>query len=484
LEASPRLEPKPSGWVALGVASLDLVSFGVAFLAAHGTQTLPPIGWLATPMLMVGLGSACAVAVFAGCGLYRPQGVASGWFVLARSVRAWTILLGIALVGAVSGWGQLTPFSSAVFFTLGVGLAGLHRVAFWRTWLRRRYDRVLRGARVIVGTGELAQRVARAAAGTGWGPDLVGFVDEVPDTGYRQAQLDQLPAPFLGGLEQVRELAHDRRISHVLVAREDLSRGRLVELAHEWLDESLQVSLVSSAFEVMVARASGALLGGVPLAELQRSPQRGWRLRTKRILDVTSTVLGGLVLLPLLLLIAALIKLTSPGPVLFKQERLGLRGRKFKLFKFRSMYTDTDDRAHREYVEALIKGTLPEVESGKKKVYKIVNDPRITPLGRFLRASSLDELPQLWNVLRGEMSLVGPRPCLPYEWELYQDWQRSRLEVLPGITGLWQVCGRSQVPFEEMVLLDLHYIANWSVGLDFTLLARTIPVVLRRSGGH
>jgi lipopolysaccharide/colanic/teichoic acid biosynthesis glycosyltransferase len=199
---------------------------------------------------------------------------------------------------------------------------------------------------------------------------------------------------------------------------------------------------------------------------------------------VSATVAGGIVLLPLLLLIAALIKLTSPGPVLFKQERLGLRGRKFQLFKFRSMYTDTDDRAHREYVEALIKGTLPEAESGKKKVYKIVNDPRITPLGRFLRASSLDELPQLWNVLRGEMSLVGPRPCLPYEWELYQDWQRSRLEVLPGITGLWQVCGRSQVPFEEMVLLDLHYIANWSLGLDFTLLARTVPVVFRRSGGH
>jgi exopolysaccharide biosynthesis polyprenyl glycosylphosphotransferase len=468
----------------VAVLFFDLLAFVAAFTAAHATQSAPPVGWLTEPYMMLGLGVLCAAVVFAGCGLYRPQVIASGWFVLARSVRGWTILLAVALVGAASGWGQLTPFSSAVFFTLGVSLAGLHRVFLWRGWLRRRYDRVLRGARVIVGTGELAQRVARAAAGTGWGPDLVGFVDEVPDSGYRQAQLDRLPGPFLGGLDQVRELARDKRISHVLVAREDLSRGRLVELAHEWLDESLQVSLVSSAFEVMVARASGALLGGVPLAELQRSPQRGWRLRFKRILDVAAVSLGGLILLPLLLLIAALIKITSKGPVLFKQDRLGLRGRKFKLYKFRSMHADTDDRAHREYVEALIKGTLPEGESGEQKVYKIVNDPRITPLGRFLRASSLDEFPQLWNVLRGEMSLVGPRPCLPYEWELYQDWQRSRLEVLPGITGLWQVCGRSQVPFEEMVLLDLHYIANWSLSLDLTLLARTIPVVLRRSGGH
>jgi lipopolysaccharide/colanic/teichoic acid biosynthesis glycosyltransferase len=148
------------------------------------------------------------------------------------------------------------------------------------------------------------------------------------------------------------------------------------------------------------------------------------------------------------------------------------------------MYADTDDRAHREYAEALMRGEPAGVNVRGEKVYKLIDDPRVTPIGRFIRAASFDEFPQLWNVIRGDMSLVGPRPCLPYEWELYEEWQRPRLSVLPGITGLWQVSGRSQVPFEEMVLLDLHYIANWSPSLDFRLLVKTIPVVLNGSGGH
>jgi lipopolysaccharide/colanic/teichoic acid biosynthesis glycosyltransferase len=225
-------------------------------------------------------------------------------------------------------------------------------------------------------------------------------------------------------------------------------------------------------------------LGGVPLAILQQSPQRGWGLKWKRTLDVALVFLGGALLLPVLGLIALAIKVTSSGPILYKQKRVGRNGREFMLYKFRSMLPDNDDRAHRKYVEALIRGEPAGIEVGGEKVYKLVDDPRVTPLGRVLRATSLDEFPQLWNVLRGDMSLVGPRPCLPYEWELYEDWQRSRLTVLPGITGLWQVSGRSQVPFEEMVLLDLHYIANWSLSLDVALLFRTVPVVLNGSGGH
>jgi lipopolysaccharide/colanic/teichoic acid biosynthesis glycosyltransferase len=182
--------------------------------------------------------------------------------------------------------------------------------------------------------------------------------------------------------------------------------------------------------------------------------------------------------------VALAIRHSSPGPILYRQQRVGQRGRAFTLYKFRSMVADNDDRAHRRFVEALIKGEPAEVDLNGKKVYKLTNDPRITRLGRLLRRTSIDELPQLWNVLTGDMSLVGPRPCLPYEWDLYEEWQRHRLDVLPGITGLWQVSGRSQVPFEEMVLLDLHYIANWSLTLDLALLARTLPVVFRGSGGH
>jgi exopolysaccharide biosynthesis polyprenyl glycosylphosphotransferase len=250
------------------------------------------------------------------------------------------------------------------------------------------------------------------------------------------------------------------------------------------LDVGLRVSLVSSAFEVMVARVSGGVLDGVPRVELKRSPQRGWGLMAKRVLDVILVSVGGLLLLPVLALVALAIKATSAGPILYRQERVGRMGRVFTLCKFRSMEANNDDGVHREYVEALMRGKPAAVDANGDNIYKMVDDPRITPLGRILRRTSLDELPQLWNVLVGDMSLVGPRPCLPYEWELYEEWQRHRLDVVPGITGLWQVSGRSQVSFEEMVLLDLHYIANWSLGLDLLLLCRTVPVVFSGTGGH
>jgi exopolysaccharide biosynthesis polyprenyl glycosylphosphotransferase len=422
---------------------------------------------------------------FGLCGLYSPRIIGTGWKQAGRLVQASVVVLAVTglLVLAES---RFVPPAMLTLAALGLVLSGLLRAGAWRPWLGRTYGSALRGARVIVGTGHLARRVAKASSSEDGGarPNLVGFVDDLDGTGHERAMLEELPAPFLGGLDLVRTLAQEGRISHVLVAREDLSRRHLVELAHTWMNESLHVSLVSSAFEVMVARASASMLGGVPLANLQPSPQRGWKLRLKRSVDVAVALLGGIVVLPVLVLVALAIRLTSPGPILYKQQRVGRGGREFTFFKFRSMYADTDDRAHREYAEALMRGEPAGVNIRGEKVYKLIDDPRVTPVGRFIRATSLDEFPQLWNVIRGDMSLVGPRPCLPYEWELYEEWQRPRLSVLPGITGLWQVSGRSQVPFEEMVLLDLHYIANWSPSLDFRLLLKTVPVVLNGSGGH
>jgi exopolysaccharide biosynthesis polyprenyl glycosylphosphotransferase len=301
----------------------------------------------------------------------------------------------------------------------------------------------------------------------------VGFVDD-------QVPREPLSAPFLGGLDVPARLGAEGRITEVLVAREDLSRGDLVELAHGWTDRGLRVTVASSTFEVMVARASGEQVGGVPLAELRPSRQQGAGRHLKRIFDITAVSLGGLLLLPVLIAVAVAVRLTSPGPVLFRQERIGRGGRPFTMLKFRSMVVGNDDQRHREYVAGLMKGN----QAGVDGVFKLVDDPRVTRIGAFLRRASLDELPQLWNVLRGDMSLVGPRPCLPYEWEMYRDWQRRRLDAAPGLTGLWQVAGRSRVPFEDMVLLDLHYIANWSFRGDLALLARTVPVVVAGSGGH
>lgn len=205
----------------------------------------------------------------------------------------------------------------------------------------------------------------------------------------------------------------------------------------------------------------------------------------KRAMDLAGSGALLLVLSPLLAAIAAIIKLTSKGPVIYEQERLGQYGARFKCLKFRTMYTNNDPKIHQEYVQQFIAGKdgLDKSESSEKPVYKLTNDPRITSIGRLLRKASLDELPQFWNVLRGEMSLVGPRPPVPYEFEVYDIWHRRRvLEVKPGVTGLWQVSGRNRTLFDEMVRLDLRYCRSWSLWLDIKILFATPRAVFHGDG--
>jgi len=207
----------------------------------------------------------------------------------------------------------------------------------------------------------------------------------------------------------------------------------------------------------------------------------------KRVMDVAGSAALLLVLSPLLAAIAAIIKLTSKGPVIFEQERLGRFGARFKCLKFRTMFTNNDPKIHQEFIQQFISG---KEECGKENesqqaVYKIINDPRVTPIGAFLRKTSLDELPQFWNVLRGEMSLVGPRPPVPYEFEIYDIWHRRRvLDIKPGVTGLWQVSGRSRTRFDDMVRLDLRYCQTWSLWLDLKILISTPRAVFGGDGAY
>jgi exopolysaccharide biosynthesis polyprenyl glycosylphosphotransferase len=207
----------------------------------------------------------------------------------------------------------------------------------------------------------------------------------------------------------------------------------------------------------------------------------------KRSIDVLGSGILLLILFPVLAAIALAIKLSSRGPIIFKQERLGQFGRRFKCLKFRTMYTDNDPKIHREYALSFIAGKTEtqEKDEAEPTVYKIKNDPRVTPVGRFLRKTSLDELPQFWNVLSGDMSLVGPRPPVPYEFEVYDFWHRRRvLEVRPGVTGLWQVSGRSRIRFNDMVRLDLRYAERWSLWLDFKILLATPRAVFTGDGAY
>ncbi|MFO7652465.1 MAG: sugar transferase [Candidatus Krumholzibacteriia bacterium] len=208
--------------------------------------------------------------------------------------------------------------------------------------------------------------------------------------------------------------------------------------------------------------------------------------RIKRAIDLAGAAILLFLSVPLFLAIALVIKRTDGGPIFFIQERLGRDGRPFRFYKFRSMKHDSDDTIHRRFATMFINGDNEGCRrtNGGKSAYKIQRDPRITPVGAWLRRTSLDELPQLINVLLGEMSLVGPRPPICYEIDNYRSWHMERLRVTPGITGLWQVSGRSSVSFDEMVRLDLHYINNWSLLLDLGILAKTLPVIIRGTGGY
>lgn len=214
-----------------------------------------------------------------------------------------------------------------------------------------------------------------------------------------------------------------------------------------------------------------------------QSSRSGWLQSTgKRMIDIAGSLIALLLLSPVFVLIAILVKLTSKGPVLFRQVRVGQYGKKFTFLKFRSMYTENSSALHEHYVKELIAG---QHHIGDKGIFKIQNDPRVTPIGRLLRKSSLDEFPQFWNVLKGDMSLVGPRPPVPYEVDVYELWHRRRLlPAKPGITGIWQVTGRSRTTFDEMVRLDLHYTEFSSLWLDTKILLQTPRAVLAGTGAY
>jgi lipopolysaccharide/colanic/teichoic acid biosynthesis glycosyltransferase len=234
--------------------------------------------------------------------------------------------------------------------------------------------------------------------------------------------------------------------------------------------------------------------------KLVRNKDSSLQFYSKRILDVVLAILSLIVLIPLLLLIGILIKLDSSGPVFFVQERIGARRRlyqgktiweicKFSCYKYRTMYTDIDEDLHRDFMEAYISGDeakMAELQPDQEAAtsFKLTGDPRVTRMGKFLRQTSLDELPQLWNVLKGEMSLVGPRPPIPYEVEMYEPKDIRRLAAMPGITGLWQVSGRCDISFEEMVRLDVKYIEKQSLWLDIKILLLTLPAVLSKKGAE
>jgi exopolysaccharide biosynthesis polyprenyl glycosylphosphotransferase len=282
--------------------------------------------------------------------------------------------------------------------------------------------------------------------------------------------------PVLGAPEAALTALRACRADTVLLASwSDVAQEDLRRLAWNLEGSGVQLLVAPRVAEVALTRLHIRAAGGVPLLRIEEPEFTGVRRVAKAALDYGGAATGLLMLSPLLLVLAALVKLTSAGPVFFRQERVGLRGSIFRMHKFRTMATDAEDRLHElEHLNELDGGPM----------FKIRNDPRVTPLGRVLRRWSLDELPQLIDVLTGSMSLVGPRPPLLREVERYEHDVRRRLLVKPGITGLWQVSGRSDLSWEDTVRTDLSYVENWHLGLDLSIILRTLRAVVRRSGAY
>ena len=325
---------------------------------------------------------------------------------------------------------------------------------------------------VIVGVESKAREMGRRLEqAREYGVQLLAFIDP-SDQRRKSLQLHREYA--VHGLDELPSLLRENVIDEIIFA---VDRGKLTDLEEVFLlcdEEGVRTRVVMDFFPHSHGRVYLDRFRGIPLLTFSAAPHDELRLLAKRVMDFTVSLTALIVLAPPIALLAALVKLTSTGPVIFRQVRCGLNGREFTFYKFRSMI----DQAEK------MKAEIEHLNEKDGPVFKIADDPRLTPLGRYLRRFSIDELPQLWNIVRGDMSLVGPRPAVPSEIEHYEAWQRRRLRMRPGLTCLWALRGRDELDFDTWVRLDLEYIDTWSLGLDVKIILQTIPRVLAGCGAN
>lgn len=444
------------------------------------TLPVPLADWVPFGILFTGV---VLVSLAAG-GLYRSR---LGRDLLDETgciLRAATIAVGLVVLAStflpiaqysrlvvVYAWLALTPY-------LAIGRAGLYCL------LTRVHSREWNVRRVAVaGTTPLGRMVLqRLVTRRGHGYHLVGFLHETPlgsrggEPSHGSPRRDFGRFKCLGAVDELPQVLAAGRIDEVIVALPASAHADIAALCAVCEGAGVAVKLVPDLFELSLSRVTMDHLAGIPLIDVRRPGRSAGALAAKRALDLAVAGLALMAVAPLLLLTALAIKLDSPGPVLANQRRVGKGGKEFTFFKFRSMFVGAerqrDDLAARQGL-------------GGAQIFKDRNDPRRTRVGRLIRRLSIDELPQLANVLRGDMSLVGPRPPLPSEVARYEPHHHKRLQVTGGITGLWQVSGRSTIEsFEEIVLMDTYYIDNWSLALDLRILARTVLAVVARTGAY
>lgn len=405
-------------------------------------------------------------------GLYEPRQVLSPvneFKQVFHGVFAGTALLFVAdsvlRLNLARGW-------AISVFVLGLVFVGGERLAIRKMlhFLRRRGGDPTRT--IVLGANIEAATVSKTLEREGWlGYRILGFVDDTLPKGH---EVGDNGHAVIGTTAELRELIAEHRAGLILVAATAFDATRLNRLFWELQDIDVDLQITSGTMDLLASRMIVQSVAGVPLLYVRRTGMTRAQLILKRTIDVAASALGLLVLSPALATIALWIKRDSEGPVFFGQVRSGRDGELFKCWKFRTMVKDAEKKL----------AEIEHLSEGPGLLFKLKDDPRVTKAGKFLRRYSLDELPQLYNVLKGEMSLVGPRPALPSEVEQYDDWVRNRLKVKPGMTGLWQVSGRAETTFADYVRYDLFYIQNWSLSLDAWILWRTLRAVTEAEGAH
>jgi exopolysaccharide biosynthesis polyprenyl glycosylphosphotransferase len=405
------------------------------------------------------------ILVFWQAGLYAEREHRAG---VGRVVSS---LVLVAVITLVFAWGVDHQFG-----TYGLAPTAVVTCAAIISMLRASYERLTRdlmhvlGVRrraVLVGRGQNVEHLLRTLGETRGGIDY-SFVGAISPT------QDGIPIPRLGSLDDLGGVLEGRRVDELIVNGGDVSDEQLVELVEQAHQRGVQVRVAPTTAEILTQRAEYVPGQAVPLFELRPPVFAGVDWATKRLFDLAVSSVVFLVGLPIWLLIAAAIKLDSRGPVLYRDRRIGLGEREFGMIKFRTMHAGAEH----------LQDSLETQNEASGPLFKIRDDPRVTRVGALLRALSLDEVPQALNVLRGEMSLVGPRPLPIRDYHLLEPWHRKRYLVLPGITGLWQISGRSELTFDDLVRLDFYYLENWSIWLDVTILLKTIPAVFGRRGAY
>jgi exopolysaccharide biosynthesis polyprenyl glycosylphosphotransferase len=466
-----RMETARRGARVVSLLALDFVGVALAIFTAlalkesvlgslrleavfEETRHFVPFAYLLTALL------------FARSGLYAARSQRPG---LSRIVGSLFQVAFVALIFAVVSGEQ---FSSFYIFYGSLAFALLYVSS-----LRAGYEAVtgvlLRAAgyrrrAMLVGTGTHISDVAHALGG---GPhhgalDVVGYMSlhELPTNELRS----------LGSLQNLTEVLKGERIDEVIIADSDFPQVEAVELVDQCHRQGVRVRIAPSTMEILIHRAEFVPGQRVPLFELGPPVFEGIDFALKRTFDLIGATLLLILLSPLLALIVLAVRVSSRGPIVFRSTRRGIGQRPFACLKFRTMHTDAEQR----------QADLEELNEASGALFKIRHDPRLTSIGQVLRRFSLDELPQLVNVLRGEMSLVGPRPLPERDYEMLEEWHRKRYLVLPGITGLWQVSGRSELDFDDLVHLDFIYLERWSLALDLTIILKTLPAVISRRGAY